>query len=140
MLDHSLRSVSFIADIGDVLVLMARQQSEERANKEVLKPSQILASVGTAQTDHKNVKITCHVFQAPEVSPKYIIYLQRCFMKEPSCRPIFNRWVFRNLKNLAAIRKKVQNISSVRWKNHKNRRLYNQKVTMTARIRRIERI
>ena len=84
MLDHSLRSVSFIADIGDVLVLMARQQSEERANKEVLKPSQILASVGTAQTDHKNVKITCHVFQAPEVSPKYIIYLQRCFMKKPS--------------------------------------------------------
>lgn len=79
MLDHSLRSVSFIADIGDVLVLMARQQSEERANKEVLKPSQILASVGTAQTDHKNVKITCHVFQAPEVSPKYIIYLQRCY-------------------------------------------------------------
>ncbi|XP_022781849.1 dentin sialophosphoprotein-like isoform X2 [Stylophora pistillata] len=66
MLDHSLRSVSFIADIGDVLVLMARQQAEERANKEVLKPSQILASVGTAQTDHKNVKITCHVFQAPE--------------------------------------------------------------------------
>lgn len=66
MLDHSLRSVSFIADIGDVLVLMARQQSEERANKEVVKPSQILASVGTAQTDHKNVKITCHVFQAPE--------------------------------------------------------------------------
>ena len=67
MLDHALRTVSFIADIGDVLVLMARQTPEEHHNQEVLKPSQILASVGTAQTDHKNIKITCHVFQAPEV-------------------------------------------------------------------------
>ncbi|KAJ7385264.1 Amyloid-beta A4 precursor protein-binding A member 1 [Desmophyllum pertusum] len=66
MLDHSLRTVSFIADIGDVLVLMARQLPEEQTNQEVLKPTQILASVGTAQTDHKNIKITCHVFQAPE--------------------------------------------------------------------------
>ena len=68
MLDHVLRSVSFIADIGDVLVLMARQLPDEQANPEVMKPSQILASVGTAQTDHKNIKITCHVFQSPEVS------------------------------------------------------------------------
>ena len=67
MLDHALRTVSFIADIGDVLVLMARQPPEEHHNQEVSKPSQILASVGTAQTDHKNIKITCHVFQAPEV-------------------------------------------------------------------------
>lgn len=67
MLDHALRTVSFIADIGDVLVLMARQPPEESTHQEVLKPSQILASVGTAQTDHKAIKITCHVFQAPEV-------------------------------------------------------------------------
>lgn len=67
MLDHALRTVSFIADIGDVLVLMARQPPEENTNQAALKPSQILASVGTAQTDHKNIKITCHVFQAPEV-------------------------------------------------------------------------
>ena len=67
MLDHALRTVSFIADIGEVLVLMARQPPEEHSNQAALKPSQILASVGTAQTDHKNIKITCHVFQAPEV-------------------------------------------------------------------------
>lgn len=66
MLDHALRTVSFIADIGDVLVIMARQPPEEQSNQVPLKPSQILASVGTAQTDHKNIKITCHVFQSPE--------------------------------------------------------------------------
>ena len=75
MLDHALRTVSFIADIGDVLVLMARQPPEEQTNKEVLKPSQILASVGTAQTDHKNIKITCHVFQAPEVCPRNVVHV-----------------------------------------------------------------
>ena len=81
MLDHALRTVSFIADIGDVLVLMARQLPEEHSSQVALKPSQILASVGTAQTDHKNIKITCHVFQAPEVCPNAFIcselYLSR---------------------------------------------------------------
>ena len=67
MLDHALRTVSFIADIGEVLVIMARQPPEEQSNQVPLKPSQILASVGTAQTDHNNIKITCHVFQSPEV-------------------------------------------------------------------------
>lgn len=66
MLDHALRTVSFIADIGDVLVLMARQPPEEHTSQVALKPSQILASVGSAQTDHKAIKITCHVFQSPE--------------------------------------------------------------------------
>lgn len=66
MLDHALRTVSFIADIGDVLVLMARNLPEEHTNQVALKPTQILATVGSAQTDHKNIKITCHVFQSPE--------------------------------------------------------------------------
>ena len=80
MLDHALRTVSFIADIGDVLVLMARQPPEEHHTQEVLKPSQILASVGTAQTDHKNIKITCHVFQAPEVCSTKIGHFTRCLV------------------------------------------------------------
>ncbi|XP_067036053.1 uncharacterized protein [Acropora muricata] len=66
MLDHALRTVSFIADIGDVLVLMARNLPEEHTNQVALKPTQILATVGSAQTDHKNIKITCHVFQSAE--------------------------------------------------------------------------
>jgi len=84
MLDHALRTVSFIADIGDVLVLMARQPPEEHHNQEVVKPSQILASVGTAQTDHKNIKITCHVFQAPEVClTKMSHYVERILKRFP---------------------------------------------------------
>lgn len=78
MLDHALRTVSFIADIGEVLVLMARQTPEEQTNQVALKPSQILASVGTAQTDHKNIKITCHVFQSPEVWSNAFVYLFTC--------------------------------------------------------------
>ena len=74
MLDHALRTVSFIADIGDVLVLMARQPPEEHTSQVALKPSQILASVGSAQTDHKAIKITCHVFQSPEVRLRHSCY------------------------------------------------------------------
>ena len=74
MLDHALRTVSFIADIGDVLVLMVRQAPEEHTSQVALKPSQILASVGSAQTDHKAIKITCHVFQSPEVRLRQCCY------------------------------------------------------------------
>ena len=69
MMDHALRTVSFIADIGDVLVLMARRPPGNNENVLETKPSasQILASVAKAETDPKMIKITCHVFQAPEV-------------------------------------------------------------------------
>ncbi|EDO37650.1 predicted protein, partial [Nematostella vectensis] len=68
MMDHALRTVSFIADIGDVMVLMARRPPGEQENPLETKPSaqQILASVGKAETDPKMIKITCHVFQADE--------------------------------------------------------------------------
>ncbi|XP_031572574.1 uncharacterized protein LOC116306634 isoform X2 [Actinia tenebrosa] len=68
MMDHALRTVSFIADIGDVLVLMARRPPGDNENILETKPSstQILASVAKAETDPKMIKITCHVFQAPE--------------------------------------------------------------------------
>lgn len=59
-MDHALRTISYIADIGDVLVVMARR-----------------GPVGTSPSDNRNradvhshsqTKICCHVFESDEVS------------------------------------------------------------------------
>lgn len=59
MMDHALRTISYIADIGDVLVVMARR-----------------GPVDTSPSDNRNrdayshsqTKICCHVFESDEVS------------------------------------------------------------------------
>ena len=66
-MDHGLRNVSFIADIGDILVLMARRDAAEKDKDVEMRPSQILASIGSGTTDRETIKITCHVFQSEEV-------------------------------------------------------------------------
>ena len=54
-MDHSLRTISYIADIGDILVLMARRR--------------LIGSPG--ETDsmrrRKQAKMLCHVFETDEV-------------------------------------------------------------------------
>ena len=57
MMDHSLRSISYIADIGDLLVIMARRRlipSESAAAEENI-------VLGSAP------KMICHVFESEEV-------------------------------------------------------------------------
>ena len=54
MMDHALRTISYIADIGDILVIMARRGS-------VVKNSD---SAGPRRTQ---TKICCHVFESEEV-------------------------------------------------------------------------
>ncbi len=52
-MDHSLRSISYIADIGDLVVLMAkRRQFPNNTNDETVKRQQ---------------KLICHVFESDEV-------------------------------------------------------------------------
>ena len=55
MMDHSLRTISYIADIGEILVLMARRR--------------LIGSPG--ETDsmrrRKQAKMLCHVFETDEV-------------------------------------------------------------------------
>ena len=54
MMDHSLRTISYIADIGDILVIMARRR--------------ILSSPGEESLQRKKqAKILCHVFESDEV-------------------------------------------------------------------------
>ena len=55
MMDHALRTISYIADIGDLVVLMARrrvmsQDGEDCSNKIAKTP-----------------KMVCHVFESEEV-------------------------------------------------------------------------
>ena len=54
MMDHALRTISYIADIGDILVIMARRR--------------ILASPDeTLLRRRRQAKILCHVFESEEV-------------------------------------------------------------------------
>ena len=56
MMDHSLRTISYIADIGDILVVMARRGP--------------VVSTGADGRIHqkRQSKICCHVFESDEVS------------------------------------------------------------------------
>ena len=53
-MDHSLRSISYIADIGDLLVIMARRRIMPQDGEE-------LQVIGTTP------KMICHVFESEEV-------------------------------------------------------------------------
>ena len=53
-MDHSLRSISYIADIGDLLVIMARRRIMPQDGEEI----QVIGSTP---------KMICHVFESEEV-------------------------------------------------------------------------
>lgn len=54
MMDHALRTISYIADIGDLVVLMARRR--------------VLPTDDAAAAIQKTPKMICHVFESDEVS------------------------------------------------------------------------
>ena len=61
MMDHSLRSISYIADIGDLLVIMARRRPQ-------VGPSEPGATGEDAvQVIASTPKMICHVFESDEV-------------------------------------------------------------------------
>ncbi|XP_056021840.1 uncharacterized protein LOC125649227 isoform X6 [Ostrea edulis] len=53
MMDHSLRTVSYIADIGEILVIMARRRILSSPGEESLRKK-------------KQAKVLCHVFESDE--------------------------------------------------------------------------
>jgi len=65
MMDHSLRTISYIADIGDILVVMARRGP--------------VVSTGADGRIHqkRQSKICCHVFESDEVSHSDMFHLCR---------------------------------------------------------------
>ena len=58
-MDHSLRSISYIADIGDLLVIMARRRIMPQDGEEL----QVIGSTP---------KMICHVFESEEVFRPFI--------------------------------------------------------------------
>lgn len=61
-MDHPLRTISYIADIGNIVVLMARRRmarSDSQENMEASDP---------AQDEKRQYKMICHVFESEDVS------------------------------------------------------------------------
>jgi len=72
IMDHALQTISYIADIGDLLVIMVRL-----AIKPVASPT--MSSVGNAsavssedERRRKRVTICCHIFESDEVSVQFM--------------------------------------------------------------------
>lgn len=60
-MDHPLRTISYIADIGNIVVLMARRRmprSNSQENMEASHPS---------QDGKRQYKMICHVFESEDV-------------------------------------------------------------------------
>lgn len=60
-MDHPLRTISYIADIGNIVVLMARRRmprSNSQENVEASHPS---------QDGKRQYKMICHVFESEDV-------------------------------------------------------------------------
>ncbi len=54
-MDHSLRTISYIADIGDIVVIMARRRT-------------LVTQSDIEMRRKRQAKILCHVFESEEVS------------------------------------------------------------------------
>jgi len=71
MMDHALRTISYIADIGELVVLMARRrcflthQPSESTTETALVPSSVNGIDKTA--NNRTPKMICHVFESDEV-------------------------------------------------------------------------
>jgi hypothetical protein len=58
MMDHALRTISYIADIGDLVVLMARRRF-------------VPHDVEEAPKINRTPKMICHVFESEEVRKQW---------------------------------------------------------------------
>ena len=62
MMDHALRTISYIADIGNIVVLMARRRMPRSASQDCIE------TTPGAQEGKKQYKMVCHVFESEDVS------------------------------------------------------------------------
>ena len=71
-MDHALRTISYIADIGDILVIMARRGP-------VAQPP---GPDGQPVRHKRQAKVICHVFETDEVG-KICLYIKIIYIKYP---------------------------------------------------------
>lgn len=62
MMDHPLRTISYIADIGNIVVLMARRRMPRPDSQESVEASD------PGQDSKRQYKMICHVFESEDVS------------------------------------------------------------------------
>ncbi|XP_004593203.2 amyloid-beta A4 precursor protein-binding family A member 2 isoform X1 [Ochotona princeps] len=60
MMDHALRTISYIADIGNIVVLMARRRMPRSASQDCVE------TTPGAQEGKKQYKMICHVFESED--------------------------------------------------------------------------
>ncbi|XP_006872204.1 PREDICTED: amyloid beta A4 precursor protein-binding family A member 2 isoform X2 [Chrysochloris asiatica] len=60
MMDHALRTISYIADIGNIVVLMARRRMPRSASQDCIE------TTPGAQEGTKQYKMICHVFESED--------------------------------------------------------------------------
>lgn len=63
MMDHALQMISYIADIGDIVVLMARRKPKGQDDDVTSKSSSSASS-----RQQKKCLMICHVFSSEDVS------------------------------------------------------------------------
>jgi len=68
IMDHSLQTISYIADIGDLLVIMVRLAVKPIASPTANSVGNGAAVSSDADQRRKRVTICCHVFESDEVS------------------------------------------------------------------------
>lgn len=72
MMDHALRSISYIADIDSVLVIMAKRNMMTSSSTEE-------SSTSAASTQQK---LICHIFETDEVCLHVILLVDLVFRSE----------------------------------------------------------
>lgn len=60
MMDHALRTISYIADIGNIVVLMARRRVPRAASQDCIE------TTPGSQEGKKQYKMVCHVFESED--------------------------------------------------------------------------
>nr|XP_008120304.1 PREDICTED: amyloid beta A4 precursor protein-binding family A member 2 [Anolis carolinensis] len=60
MMDHALRTISYIADIGNIVVLMARRRMPRSASQDCIE------TTPGAPEEKKQYKMICHVFESED--------------------------------------------------------------------------
>ncbi|KAL0182038.1 hypothetical protein M9458_021413, partial [Cirrhinus mrigala] len=67
MMDHPLRTISYIADIGNMVVLMARRKMIRSQSAQENLDTAETQHTNPARDDHRQYRMICHVFESEDV-------------------------------------------------------------------------
>ncbi len=67
MMDHPLRTISYIADIGNMVVLMARRKMIRSQSAQDNLDTAETHHTNPARDDHRQYRMICHVFESEDV-------------------------------------------------------------------------